>query len=73
MEEISNKISENDAVFMGLLTACTHAGLVEKGFSCFNITNDKDLGVSPKVEHYGCEVDILSRGCANSTYQRNPN
>ncbi|CBI20594.3 unnamed protein product, partial [Vitis vinifera] len=50
----------NDVVFMGLLTACTHAGLVKKGLNCFN-TMDKEYGVSPKVEHYGCVVDLLSR------------
>ena len=53
-------VKPNDVVFMGLLTACTHAGLVKKGLNCFN-TMDKEYGVSPKVEHYGCVVDLLSR------------
>lgn len=52
-------VKPNDVVFMGLLAACTHAGLVEKGLQCFNTM--EDYGVSPKVEHYGCVVDLLSR------------
>ncbi|KAJ9672767.1 hypothetical protein PVL29_026118 [Vitis rotundifolia] len=53
-------VKPNDVVFMGLLTACIHAGLVEKGLNRF-YTMDKEYGVRPKVEHYGCVVDLLSR------------
>ncbi|KAA8521324.1 hypothetical protein F0562_011997 [Nyssa sinensis] len=50
----------NEITFMGLLTACTHAGLVDKGLEYFHVM-EQDYGVTPKVEHYGCMVDLLSR------------
>lgn len=49
-----------DVTFMGLLTACTHAGLVDRGLKHFDMM-DKVYGITPKVEHYGCVVDLLSR------------
>ncbi|WJZ85829.1 hypothetical protein VitviT2T_005346 [Vitis vinifera] len=59
-ETLNCGVKPNDVVFMRLFTACTHARLVEKGLNCFN-TMDKEYGVCPKVEHYGCVVDFLSR------------
>lgn len=50
----------NDITFMGLLTACTHVGLVEKGLEYFDMM-DQTYGIVPKIEHYGCVVDLLSR------------
>ncbi|KAK6926520.1 E motif [Dillenia turbinata] len=42
---------EPDGVsFTGALTACSHAGLVEGG-----------VRISPRIEHYGCIVDLYSR------------
>ncbi|XP_034707048.1 pentatricopeptide repeat-containing protein At3g57430, chloroplastic-like [Vitis riparia] len=58
-EMLDYGVKPNDVVSRGLLTTCTHAGLVEKGLNCFN-TMDKKYGVSPKVEHYECVVDHLS-------------
>ncbi|KAL6296709.1 hypothetical protein ACE6H2_004851 [Prunus campanulata] len=46
--------------FLSILHACAHAGLVEKGKQYFDsmVKNDK---ITPKVEHYGCMVDLLGR------------
>lgn len=50
-----------DAVtFVGLLNACTHGGLVVEGRSYFD-TMIKDFGIEPRIEHYGCLVDLLGR------------
>lgn len=57
---IEHGMKPNDITFMGLLTACTHAGLVEKGRKYFDMM-DQTYGIIPKVEHYGCVVDLLSR------------
>lgn len=47
--------------FTGALTACSHAGLIEKGLEYFdNLT--KVYRISPRIEHYGCMVDLYSRG-----------
>lgn len=53
------RVNPNDVVFMGLLIACTHAGLAENESNCFNIM-DKEYGVGLRVKHYGCVVDLLS-------------
>ncbi|BFG18502.1 hypothetical protein CerSpe_047760 [Prunus speciosa] len=57
---IEHEVKPNDITFMGLLTACTHVGLVDKGLEYFDMM-DKRYGIFPKVEHYGCVVDLLSR------------
>ncbi|XP_050384571.1 pentatricopeptide repeat-containing protein At5g42450, mitochondrial [Argentina anserina] len=53
----------NSVTLLGLLWACNHAGLVDKGYSYFNQARMKDAGLL-KPEHYACMVDMLSRsGC----------
>lgn len=46
--------------FVNLLSACSHMGLVERGWNYFKMMFDK-FGIVPTVEHYACMVDILSR------------
>ncbi|XP_042488537.1 pentatricopeptide repeat-containing protein At4g02750-like [Macadamia integrifolia] len=46
--------------FLGLLTACAHRGLVDKGWEFFK-SMEKDWNLIPKFEHYGCMVDLLGR------------
>ncbi|XP_024989576.1 putative pentatricopeptide repeat-containing protein At3g47840 isoform X1 [Cynara cardunculus var. scolymus] len=45
--------------FIGVLTACSHAGLVDTGFCYFNQITKYGLGLSK--EHYGCMIDLLCR------------
>ncbi|KAK7245560.1 hypothetical protein RIF29_40407 [Crotalaria pallida] len=47
--------------FIGLLCACTHAGLVNEGRNYF-FAMEKVYGIVPQVEHYGCMIDLLGRG-----------
>ncbi|CBI22269.3 unnamed protein product, partial [Vitis vinifera] len=47
--------------FVGVLCACTHAGFVDEGLHYFHAM-ERDYGVPPEVEHYGCMVDLLGRG-----------
>ncbi|XP_042496116.1 pentatricopeptide repeat-containing protein At1g08070, chloroplastic-like [Macadamia integrifolia] len=50
-----------DAItFVGVLAACSHAGLVDEGYSHFDSMSSL-YGIQPSVEHYGCMVDILGR------------
>ncbi|RVW33607.1 Pentatricopeptide repeat-containing protein [Vitis vinifera] len=58
---ISEDIKPNDVTFIGVLSACSHIGLVDEGWTYFT-SMSKVYGVSPKIEHYGCVVDILGRG-----------
>uniref|UniRef100_A0ACD5WJZ4 Uncharacterized protein n=2 Tax=Avena sativa TaxID=4498 RepID=A0ACD5WJZ4_AVESA len=50
----------DDLSVLAVLTACTHAGLVSEGLGIFHRMR-KDLGIEPKVEHYGALVDLLGR------------
>ncbi|XP_019459123.1 PREDICTED: pentatricopeptide repeat-containing protein At3g29230-like [Lupinus angustifolius] len=47
--------------FIGLLCACTHAGLINEGRNYF-YAMEKVYGIVPQVEHYGCMIDLLGRG-----------
>ncbi|OVA06843.1 Pentatricopeptide repeat [Macleaya cordata] len=49
-----------DITFIGVLRACSHAGLVAEGWDFFRSMKDKH-GIEPKIEHYGCMVDLLGR------------
>ncbi|GKE06002.1 pentatricopeptide repeat-containing protein, partial [Tanacetum coccineum] len=53
-------ISPNDVTYISVLTACSHAGLVDKGISIFDQMVQTD-GLKPRIEHYGCMVDLLGR------------
>eukprot|EP01018_Ginkgo_biloba_P001597 Gb_35884 [translate_table: standard] len=46
--------------FVGLLSACCHAGLVDEGLQYFERMNQY-YQVRPAMEHYGCMVDLLGR------------
>lgn len=57
---VESCIMPDDITFIGLLSACSHAGLVEDGCKLFN-SMEKAFGITPKREHYGCMVDLLGR------------
>ncbi|WCJ25843.1 Tetratricopeptide repeat (TPR)-like superfamily protein [Euphorbia peplus] len=50
----------NDVTFVNVLSACSHMGMVDEGWKYFNLMFD-DFGIVPRVEHYACMVDVLSR------------
>ncbi|KAL7168393.1 hypothetical protein ACSBR2_038769 [Camellia fascicularis] len=49
-----------ETTFVAVLTACTHARLVEDGLKLFEQMGTF-YGVKPKFEHYACVVDLLAR------------
>lgn len=53
-------IKPNDVTFIGVLTACSHAGLLEEGRLYFNMMKDV-YAIEPKVEHFTCMVDLYGR------------
>lgn len=55
-----NRMKPDDITFIGLLSACSHAGLIEEGCQLFG-SMERDFQITPKIEHYGCIVDLLSR------------
>ncbi|XP_068666990.1 pentatricopeptide repeat-containing protein At1g08070, chloroplastic-like [Aristolochia californica] len=54
------RMKPNDVTFIGVLSACSHMGLVDEGKRLFD-TMTRDFCIEPRVEHYGCMVDILAR------------
>ncbi|WOL20575.1 pentatricopeptide repeat-containing protein [Canna indica] len=50
----------NDLTFMSVLFACSHGGLVQEGRRIFS-SMEKDFKISPRMEHYGCLIDLLCR------------
>ncbi|WVZ01455.1 hypothetical protein V8G54_027524 [Vigna mungo] len=60
-EEMQKQKLQVDAItFIGVMSACTHAGLVEKGQNYFNAMIN-DHHVNPTMEHYSCMIDLYSR------------
>jgi pentatricopeptide repeat protein len=52
--------SPDDVTFLGVLSACCHAGLVDDGKQYFDCMK-KLYHITPAMEHYGCMVDLLGR------------
>lgn len=46
--------------FMAVLTACSHAGLVDEGWKYFN-SMERDFRIAPGLEHYAAVADLLGR------------
>ncbi|GER38430.1 pentatricopeptide repeat-containing family protein [Striga asiatica] len=54
-------VEPNEITFISLLNACSHAGLINEGRDFF-ASMTRDYEIVPQIEHYGCVVDLLSRG-----------
>lgn len=50
----------DDGAIVGVLTACRHGGLVDRGLEYFD-EMVRDRGVVPSRQMYGCLVDLLGR------------
>ncbi|CAK7356186.1 unnamed protein product [Dovyalis caffra] len=58
MKQVGAKPDE--VTFIGVLSACSHGGLVEEGREFFNCMTSI-YNIVPKLEHYGCLIDLLGR------------
>ncbi|CAJ1957948.1 unnamed protein product [Sphenostylis stenocarpa] len=54
-------VKPNEVTFIAILSACSHVGMVELSRHYFTCMRSK-YGIEPKIEHYGCMVDLLGRG-----------
>ncbi|RRT39846.1 hypothetical protein B296_00026064 [Ensete ventricosum] len=52
-------VRPNDATFLAILSACSHAGMVNEGKELFD--KMKTYSISPTLKHYACMVDLLGR------------
>ncbi|KAK9272824.1 hypothetical protein L1049_003202 [Liquidambar formosana] len=58
--QVEDGLMPDGVVLLGVIIACTHAGLQEEGQ--YLLDNMKALyGIVPKHEHYSCVVDLLCR------------
>ncbi|KAK8953061.1 Pentatricopeptide repeat-containing protein [Platanthera guangdongensis] len=57
---LEKRIMPNKISFVVILSACSHAGLVEEGYKYFKMMQ-KDHGIVPTIEHFNCMVDLLGR------------
>lgn len=53
-------VKPDDITFIGVLSACSHGGLVEEGRKHFR-SMTAVYQIEPKLEHYGCLIDLLGR------------
>ncbi|TKW18958.1 hypothetical protein SEVIR_5G466800v4 [Setaria viridis] len=59
-EMMDAKVVPNEITFLGVLTACSHGGLVDEGLRYYEIMN-KEYGLAPTIKHCTCVVDLLGR------------
>ncbi|XP_019188234.1 PREDICTED: pentatricopeptide repeat-containing protein At1g08070, chloroplastic-like [Ipomoea nil] len=57
-------LKPNAGTFLGILCACSHSGLLQKGREMFKEMMSQRFSIAPKLEHYACYIDLLARmGC----------
>lgn len=59
-EMMNQGITPNEVTFLGVLNACSHAGLLEEGCRYFKMMKDVYY-IDPGVEHFTCIVDLYGR------------
>ncbi|KAL5834379.1 hypothetical protein ACOSQ3_013958 [Xanthoceras sorbifolium] len=53
-------VTPNEVTFIGVLTACSHAGMLEEGCDYFRLMEEA-YGIMPRFEHFACMVDLYGR------------
>lgn len=53
-------IKPDEVTFLGILTACSHAGMVAKGHQIF-YEMTKQFGIQPRADHCACMIDLFGR------------
>lgn len=54
------QLNPDEVTFVGVLSACNHAGLLRQGRE-FLTQMETKYGVIPTIEHYTCVIDMLGR------------
>lgn len=57
---LESGIEPNHVTFLSVLQACTHAGLLEKGWEIFNMMSNQ-YSLRPGLDHYACVADLFGR------------
>lgn len=59
-EMLQSNVKPDRVTFLAILSACSHAGLVDDGLYRFNQMINV-YGIIPRVEHYSCLITLLGR------------
>lgn len=63
------KFCPNEVTLVGVLSACARTKLVDLGLELFQ-SMSRDFDITPRMEHYGCVVDLLGRaGLLKEAYE----
>lgn len=66
---IREGLRPDDVVYVGVLSACSHASLVQEGIKYFERMT-REHRIEPTVQHYGCMVDLMGRaGLVNEAHE----
>ncbi|KAL8550774.1 hypothetical protein ACS0TY_000015 [Phlomoides rotata] len=57
---LDSGIEPNEVTYIAVLSACSHAGLIDEGWRHFESMH-KEHGIRPRMDHYACMVDVLGR------------
>nr|KYP47297.1 Pentatricopeptide repeat-containing protein At2g36730 family [Cajanus cajan] len=60
MSNGNRDICPNYVTYLGVLCACSHAGMVDEGYRYFH-EMERVHGIKPLMTHYGAMVDVLGR------------
>ncbi|KAK6927418.1 Pentatricopeptide repeat [Dillenia turbinata] len=64
-----SEVKPNVITFVGVLSACAHAGFLVEGLKYFESMTETYC-IEPGIEHYSCLVDLLGRcGCLDRALQ----
>eukprot|EP01018_Ginkgo_biloba_P019942 Gb_25604 [translate_table: standard] len=53
-------VKPDQVTFISVLSACSHAGLVDEGYQYFS-SMSQDHCITPRADHYACMIDLLGR------------
>lgn len=63
------QLKPDEITFVGVLSACSHAGLIKQGRE-FLGQMQPEYGIVPTIEHYTCVIDMLGRaGLLEEAYE----
>eukprot|EP00253_Pinus_taeda_P006015 PITA_06015 len=57
---LDSKLKPDEITFLGILSACNHAGLVDEGCHYFDIMR-LEYNIPAKADHHACLIDLLGR------------
>ncbi|XP_020531158.1 putative pentatricopeptide repeat-containing protein At3g23330 [Amborella trichopoda] len=60
MKTTRRSTKPNESTFIAVLTACCHAGLINRAKTYFQ-SMVEDYGIGPRLDHYSCMADLLGR------------